>query len=95
MTVTLTDGRKFLAEVKGSDPLSDLAVLKIDNRDGGADSTPLPAATLGDSQDLEVQNGVGGRLWWGWWVGGWMGARLLVAGLWDPSVGRAVGPSDG
>lgn len=53
MTVTLTDGRKFLAEVKGADELSDLAVLKIDT-DVGTEKTPLPAATLGDSQDLEV-----------------------------------------
>lgn len=53
VTITLTDGRKFLAEVKGSDELSDLAVLKID-RDIGTDPTPLPAATLGDSQELQV-----------------------------------------
>ena len=53
VTVTLTDGRKFLAEVKGSDELSDLAVLKID-KDVGAGDLALPAATLGDSQDLQV-----------------------------------------
>lgn len=55
VTCTLTDGRKFLAEVKGSDALSDLAVLKIDrDRDAGPDQTPLPEVTLGDSQDLQV-----------------------------------------
>lgn len=53
VTCTLTDGRKFLAEVKGSDTLSDLAVLQID-RDVGSDQTPLPEVTLGDSQDLQV-----------------------------------------
>lgn len=51
--MTLTDGRKFLAEVKGSDELSDLAVLKIDGDVASCD-TPLPAATLGDSQELQV-----------------------------------------
>lgn len=54
VTCTLTDGRKFLAEVKGSDTLSDLAVLQID-RDVGSDQTPLPEVTLGDSQDLQVR----------------------------------------
>lgn len=53
VTVTLTDGRKFLATVKGADELSDLAVLKID-RDVGTDQTPLPAAKLGNSQDLQA-----------------------------------------
>ncbi|CAM9987141.1 unnamed protein product, partial [Ectocarpus fasciculatus] len=53
VTVTLTDGRKFLAEVKGSDALSDLAVLKID-RDASLGQTPLPEVTLGDSQELQV-----------------------------------------
>lgn len=51
--MTLTDGRKFLAAVKGADELSDLAVLKID-KDVGTDHTPLPAAVLGDSQNLQV-----------------------------------------
>lgn len=55
MTCTLTDGRKFLAEVKGSDTLSDLAVLQID-RDVGSDQTPLPEVTLGDSQDLQARH---------------------------------------
>lgn len=53
VTVTLTDGRKFLATVKGADELSDLAVLEIDNN-VGTDRTPLPAAKLGNSQDLQV-----------------------------------------
>jgi len=42
ITVILPDGRKFEAELKGSDPRSDLAVIKIK-----ADN--LPAAELGDS----------------------------------------------
>ncbi|CAM9867084.1 unnamed protein product, partial [Scytosiphon promiscuus] len=54
VTVTLTDGRKFLAEVRGSDALSDLAVLKIDTDTVGLDQAPLPEVTLGNSQDLQV-----------------------------------------
>ncbi|MBN2483768.1 MAG: Do family serine endopeptidase [Candidatus Omnitrophica bacterium] len=45
--VKLSDGREFAAEVKGSDPRSDLAVIKIDARD-------LPVAPLGDSVDLKI-----------------------------------------
>ncbi|CAM9624137.1 unnamed protein product [Chrysoparadoxa australica] len=53
VTITLTDGRKFLAEVKGSDELTDLAVLKIDLDD--TDSVKdLPMAQFGDSKELEV-----------------------------------------
>ena len=45
--VTLSDGRKFKAELKGSDPRSDLAVIKIE-----ADN--LPVAELGDSDKAKV-----------------------------------------
>jgi serine protease Do len=45
--VTLSDGRKFKGTVKGSDPRSDLAVIKID-----ADN--LPIAKLGDSEKVKV-----------------------------------------
>lgn len=45
--VELQDGRKFKAEVRGADPHSDIAVLKVD-------ATGLPAATLGDSAKLRV-----------------------------------------
>ena len=61
-----------MAEVKGSDTLSDLAVLQID-REVGSDQTPLPEVTLGDSQDLQVTGGTrcgfwgqsAGLLFWG------------------------------
>ncbi|KAG5186673.1 trypsin-like cysteine/serine peptidase domain-containing protein [Tribonema minus] len=51
VTVTLTDGRKLLATVKGADELTDLAVLKIE---GEGENIPFPVAQLGDSEELSV-----------------------------------------
>ncbi len=45
--VELDDGRKFSATLVGTDPQSDVAVLKIDGRD-------LPALKMGDSDKLKV-----------------------------------------
>lgn len=45
--VTLSDGREFKGEVKGRDPRSDLAVIKID-------ANNLPVASLGDSDNLKI-----------------------------------------
>jgi serine protease Do len=45
--VELSDGRRQMAEIIGTDPLTDLAVLKIPGGD-------LAAARWGESQDLEV-----------------------------------------
>ncbi len=45
--VTLNDKRKFKAKIIGKDPLTDLAVIKIDAEN-------LPAAYLGDSDKLKV-----------------------------------------
>jgi len=47
ITVTLSDGRKFKAEVKGRDMRSDFAVIKISAHN-------LPAAKLGNSDDLRI-----------------------------------------
>jgi S1-C subfamily serine protease len=47
MAVTLPDGRSFEAEMIGTDPLSDLAVIKIDGDN-------LPAAAFGDSGRLSI-----------------------------------------
>jgi S1-C subfamily serine protease len=47
INVTLEDGRSFLAEMVRTDPVSDLAVLKINARN-------LPAAKVGDSSKLQV-----------------------------------------
>ena len=46
--VRTSDGRVYTAKIVGTDPLSDLAVVKIDNRSG------LVPATLGDSSKLNV-----------------------------------------
>ena len=47
VTVTLSDEREFRAEIVGTDPSTDLAVLKID-------ANHLEPAALGDSDSLEV-----------------------------------------
>jgi serine protease Do len=51
VTVTLYDGRIFQAESVKTDPLSDLAIVKI-----GA--TNLPAVSIGDSSQLDVGDSV-------------------------------------
>jgi len=45
--ITLADGRELTAKVVGTDPQSDLAVVKVDAKD-------LPAITFSDSDKLEV-----------------------------------------
>lgn len=47
ITVTMADGREFTGEVKGKDPRTDLAVIKIDAK-------KLPVATLGDSETVKT-----------------------------------------
>jgi serine protease Do len=47
VTVKLSDRREFRAKVLGSDPATDVAVLKLDARD-------LPTVALGDPKQLEV-----------------------------------------
>ncbi len=47
ITVTLPDGREFKGEVKGSDPRSDLAVIKINAHN-------LPVAALGNSENIKI-----------------------------------------
>lgn len=47
ITVTMTNGTRLTAELVGSDPVSDIALLKVDARD-------LPALTLGNSDDIIV-----------------------------------------
>ncbi|MGD1952009.1 MAG: trypsin-like peptidase domain-containing protein, partial [Leptolyngbyaceae cyanobacterium] len=45
VTVTLKDGREFSGEVVGEDPLTDVAVIKVQAQD-------LPTVTLGNSEEL-------------------------------------------
>jgi len=47
ITVALTDGREFEGTIKGTDPRSDLAVVKINSKD-------LPVAELGDSDLVQI-----------------------------------------
>ncbi len=47
VTVILKDGRTFEGKVQGADPVTDLAVVKIDGTD-------LPVASLGDSSQVKV-----------------------------------------
>ncbi len=47
VTVKLTDKREYKAKVVGSDPQTDVAVLKID-------ATDLPTVKLGNSKDVDV-----------------------------------------
>ncbi len=47
VVVTLSDGRRFVADVVGADPASDLAVVRID-------ATNLPHAAWGDSDTIQV-----------------------------------------
>jgi S1-C subfamily serine protease len=49
VTVTLKDGREFKGVVKGTDEVTDLAVVKIE-----APGVDLPVATLGNSADVQV-----------------------------------------
>ena len=47
LVVTLPDGREFKAVLKGTDPMADLAVVKIQAKD-------LPVAELGDSDTVRI-----------------------------------------
>lgn len=47
--VVLTDGREFIAEIAGTDPSNDIAVLKMETQ-----GASLPIAALGDSDQIQV-----------------------------------------
>lgn len=47
LKVTLDDGRELIAKVIGRDPLTDIAVIKVDAKD-------LPAVTFADTNKIEV-----------------------------------------
>jgi len=79
--VELTDNRTFTAKLVGSDPPSDLAVLKIDARD-------LPTLNLGDSDKVRVGDFVLA-------VGNPLGIGQTVTSGIVSAKGRTSGVSDG
>jgi len=79
--VELTDNRTFTAKLVGSDPPSDLAVLKIE-------ATNLPTATLGDSDKVRVGDVVLA-------IGNPLGIGQTVTSGIISAKGRATGLSDG
>jgi serine protease Do len=58
ITVRLADRQELRATLIGTDPLADLAVLKIDKKYLRDPSAPLPVAKFGDSSALEVGDSV-------------------------------------
>jgi serine protease Do len=54
ITVRLADRQELRATLVGTDPLADLAVLKIDKKNLRDPSVPLPVAKFGDSSALKV-----------------------------------------
>jgi serine protease Do len=79
--IETTDNRAFTAKLVGSDPPSDLAVLKIDARD-------LPVLSLGDSDRVRVGDVVLA-------VGNPLGIGQTVTSGIISAKGRATGLSDG
>ena len=81
LKVELTDNRTFTAKLVGSDPPSDLAVLKIDAKD-------LPTLQLGDSDKVRVGDFVLA-------LGNPLGVGQTVTSGIVSAKGRATGLSDG
>lgn len=79
--VELTDNRTFTAKLVGSDPPSDLAVLKIEERN-------LPAVSMGDSDKVRVGDFVLA-------LGNPLGIGQTVTSGIVSAKGRATGLSDG
>ncbi len=81
VTVTLVDGRKFTAKTVGTDPRSDVAVIKIEAKD-------LPVLPLGDSDKLQVGE-------WVIAVGNPFGlSHTITAGIVSAKGRSSVGISD-
>jgi serine protease Do len=77
--VTLADGRKFRARRIGSDPESDLAVIKID-------ASSLPTAVLGNSEGIEQGD-------WVLAIGSPFGLQQTITAGIISATGRYLGPS--
>ncbi len=78
INVTLMDKREFTAKVVGTDPKTDLALIKINT------NQPLPYASLGDSHKVEVGD-------WVVAIGNPFGFNLTVTTGIVSAKGRALG----
>jgi serine protease Do len=80
VTVKLTDRREYRAKVLGSDPKTDVAVLKIDGKN-------LPVVPLGRTSDLKVGA-------WVLAIGSPYGLESTVTAGVVSAKGRSLGPED-
>ncbi len=80
VTVTLLDGRVFNAKVVGTDPNTDIAVIKITPKDG----KPLPVSHIGNSDDLQVGD-------WVLALGNPLGLQFTVTAGIVSAKGRSIG----
>lgn len=80
ITVKLPDGRSFIAKLVGTDPATDIALLKINAK------KPLPTVQFGDDRKLRVGD-------WVVAVGNPFGlSNTVTAGI-VSSIGRDIGPN--
>ncbi len=78
---TLSDGRTFTASVVGADPVTDLAVIRIE-------ATGLPAASVGDSSKLQVGMLVAA-------IGNSLGSGIRMTGGWVSRLGASITTQSG
>ncbi len=76
VNITLSDGRTFTAEKVSTDPVTDLAVVKIN-------ATGLPAARVGDSSALKVGQLVAA-------IGNALGEGISMTGGWVSQLGVSM-----
>jgi serine protease Do len=81
IAIALDDGRTFSAETVRTDPLTDLAIVKIDAED-------LPAADIGDSTKLQLGEPVAA-------IGNALGEGISMTGGWVSQLGVSLNVSPG
>jgi serine protease Do len=81
IAIALDDGRTFSAETVRTDPLTDLAIVKIDAEE-------LPAADIGDSTTLQLGEPVAV-------IGNALGEGISMTGGWVSQVGVSLNVSPG
>jgi len=81
VTITLDDGSTFLAQAVSTDPLTDLAIVKIDAQN-------LPAADIGDSSLLRVGEQIAA-------IGNSLGMGISMKGGWISRLGVSIPVSAG